>query len=84
MAKKIVAWACEFGCARRVVTKRKTIEAHEKTCKLNPRRRACPTCRHNRSGFVEHDTGACEGFTCEKDKLGRKEMQYHCPFWVER
>jgi len=46
MPRLIKAWACEFRCGRRVTTKRKGVEDHERTCFMNPARRSCKTCKH--------------------------------------
>ena len=47
MPKKVTAWACKWGCGRRVTTKKKSCANHERQCIFNPNSRSCPTCRHD-------------------------------------
>lgn len=46
MPRKVTAYACKFFCGRKTDTNRKRMEAHEQRCRLNPARRACPTCKN--------------------------------------
>lgn len=46
MPRKMTAYACDFRCGRKTDTNRRRMEAHEKRCKKNPDRRACPSCAH--------------------------------------
>src|SRR5580704_5782924 len=50
MPRQVKAWACSFGCGRRVTVVKKTIEKHEEFCFQNPARRACATCVHWQAG----------------------------------
>jgi len=79
MPKRVVAWACSFGCGRQVSTKKSTIEKHEQTCKLNPDRRACPTCAHEES---DPDYG----FYCVLGLLDDtdEQMRFDCSMWEVR
>jgi len=46
MPRKVTAYACQYRCGHGFRSKKKAIEAHEKTCLRNPARRACVTCQH--------------------------------------
>jgi hypothetical protein len=93
MPKSVKAFACSFGCARRVTTKRKDMEAHEQRCFHNPAQRACQTCANFKVGdntvyvphFI-HEVGDCdieEKFHyCEVEIDIEKSLKHHCPHWV--
>lgn len=62
------AYSCEFGCARRVLTSRKSMLKHEETCFLNPKRKACKTCANDQ-------------FKQEECVYGHKTPRFDCPDW---
>ena len=82
MTRRVIAWACEYKCGRRVLTDRHAMERHEKTCKKNPARRTCATCKHEEwdpdGYYVE-----CHKGLLEKEKEG-PQMRFDCPGWELR
>ncbi len=48
MPIKVSMWACDFGCKRRPLKDQRAMARHEKTCAMNPERRACKLCKHKR------------------------------------
>ena len=61
MAKKLIAYSCEFGCSRNVLTSKKRMEEHEDICFYNEKNRACATCR-----YLEREDRECiEGVNIE-------------------
>ncbi len=73
MPVRISAWACAFRCGR-IATKANRLVGHERTCFLNPARRACPTCRHEGGYNRERE--------CRKDvDLGEKDVRFNCDQW---
>lgn len=84
MPRKVEAWGCSFKCGRRIVTDFKIIEKHERTCFLNPKVRACKSCRHNQIPYLG-DGYTPGNFECAIDKLPEgKYCTMHCKFWEER
>jgi len=98
MPKRVTAWACEFGCHRRVRTDRKAVERHERTCFFNPARRSCRTCRHEIPGFVD-DVDPVTGYHYEQarecgvdalpeptgdSKDPRDPIRWDCPQWERK
>jgi len=49
MARQVKAFACEYGCARRLLGSKKRMEAHEAKCFFNPQTQSCATCSHYES-----------------------------------
>lgn len=94
MPRELKAWGCSFRCGHRVSTKRASIERHEKTCKLNPARRACATCRHEQVEYEDYNhryefgVSVCDSRRvncCDVD--ARPEgvaMMVGCPKWEGR
>lgn len=56
MPKEVKAFACSFGCGRKVLTSRKAMESHEQTCAMNPDRRACKICKNRTIEYLALDT----------------------------
>lgn len=46
MPKKVIAYSCEFGCRRNVLSSRKRMEEHEEICFYNEKTKSCATCRN--------------------------------------
>lgn len=90
MARKVTAWGCEFGCGRRVTTKKSSMEAHEKNCFRNTARKACKTCASEEFKTVPAES--LDGMITVKDVrvcvLGHlpedKFIVFDCEFWRER
>lgn len=84
MPKKVQAFACEYGCGRRVTTKRSAIVNHEKTCACNPDRRACKICKHKRVVDLPGDlpNSVASEPLCAIGKLPYGVlMQFDCESW---
>ncbi len=74
MPIKITAYACQHKCRRRVQTNANLMAAHERRCAMNPQRRACKTCEHNRRDE--------EGIWCAIGQLPESmKMVYDCQYW---
>lgn len=92
MPRQVTAWACEFGCGRRVTTKRASVAKHEPTCFGNPARRACKTCRFESVDWTESEFGGtmCIGRECQRDDdlyqelVDEPKIRWDCPGWEER
>ena len=67
MPIKRIAFACSWGCARNVITSKKRMATHEKTCFSNPDRRACKTCKK---------------YSTEEDSNGMENEPDHLEKWV--
>lgn len=79
MPRKVTAYACIYKCKRKVTTHRQDMADHEERCKLNPARRACPTCE--KEAYEEED----RYWYCEGDHIPEgKMMVYDCPHHVLR
>lgn len=53
MAHQVNAWQCDF--CHRCFSRKVNAMAHESSCKLNPARRSCYTCKHmDPHGIVGH------------------------------
>ena len=84
MPRKVTAWACAFGCGRKVNTKRKEVEKHELTCFHNPARRACVTCSHDYKDPHDFDGCYCDHPTEEGLRPyanGLMNCRADCPGW---
>ena len=82
MPRKLTAYGCKYRCGAKVQTSRKRMERHEKTCKLNPERRACPTCAFE---VKEYDDDLIFQYYCTEDHLPEgKRMVVDCDFWQPR
>jgi hypothetical protein len=85
MAKRVIAYACEHGCRRRVLTSKRAMERHEEICFYNPERRACITCEHfecyEDSNGMEHTTyleqWTVRGCTLDIDLTSK--LKKNCP-----
>jgi hypothetical protein len=78
MPTRVSMWACYFRCGR-VSTKKDSIEKHEPTCFLNPARRACKTCRHEK--FFDADGMKSQRHCMADADLGVKGIQWDCGLW---
>jgi len=75
----VTAWACEYKCGRSVTVSRKNIERHEQTCKMNPARRACPTCKYEDREWLDYNRAE---FFCQIDALpDGMSMVVQCEKW---
>jgi len=93
MPRKIVAYACENKCGRKVTTKKEDMLRHEREyCYNNPDLKACPTCQYDDSDMEEQYIGhrfgeatytsSCLVRFCLKDKRPKdKKVVYGCKFW---
>ena len=93
MPRKIIAYACEHGCARKVLTSKKRMEEHESRCFSNPERKACRTCAHfesyHDSNGMEHDPAFLHEFFVQichsKEEIDLSEkLRADCPFWSKQ
>lgn len=85
MPKEVKAFACSFGCGRKVLTSKKAMEAHEKTCAMNPERRACKTCNNRTTYHVATDNpGYVEiEYGCAANALPYgSAMHFNCDRWA--
>jgi len=95
MARRVTAWACEFGCRRKVDTSRTRMISHEARCAWNPARRACPTCRHDAVetmdngiiAFLQWDERFCDidkrpAPGPDDDKI--VNIIYNCSHWEQK
>jgi len=81
MPRRVTAYACIYKCKRKVTTHRQDMVQHEERCKLNPVRRACPTCEH------EEPNEICDGggWFCVEDHLPEEaQIMYDCPHHILR
>ena len=93
MAKQVKAFACEYGCARRVLTSKKRMEAHEAKCYRNPKTRSCATCKYfesyqNSNGMERepsllHEYVTAECHADESIDLSEK-LRTECVLWVAK
>lgn len=95
MPRKVVAYACQYGCRANVLTNRQRMAKHEATCLLNPARHACPTCAHQQEDWDEPYTGHHYGEAtfgrlsrvryCDEDALPiNKQCVVLCEKWEAR
>ena len=78
MPRKVTAYACKYKCGQKVVMSKQVMMQHEKTCKLNPDRRACATCKHE---YNDDDFG----YYCAEERIPEgKVMVYDCPYHALR
>lgn len=83
MPVAVKAFACHWGCRRKVTTHRDDMARHEERCRRNPTSRACPTCEHNSWESADYDVGDHGGWCCEEGALGDDErMRRECPHWL--
>ncbi len=85
MPVEIKAYACEYRCGR-IRVKPESLTKHEKTCFLNPARRACVTCKHEGHDFAEgHKSRECSASGELPDKLEERfdkyDIVWDCPLW---
>ena len=89
MPREVKAYSCSFGCGRRVQTSKSVVEKHEKTCAMNPERRACKLCKHKSHRVIgKHDVIKSADVyepTCMISKMpyGSK-MHFDCEHWEPR
>lgn len=84
MPKEVKAYSCSFGCGRRVQMSKSAVAKHEKTCAMNPERRACKACIHKSSAFLPGDDRCHVGSepTCNIKKLPYGSlMHFNCEFF---
>ena len=85
MPREVKAYACSFGCGRRVQTGKKAVEKHEQTCAMNPERRACKLCKHKEERRVGKSDGTDAWIyepTCAIAKLPYgAHMHFNCEFF---
>lgn len=75
MPIKTIAYACQYKCRRQVQKSSKLMAAHERRCAMNPQRRACKTCEHNRRDPEE-------GIWCAIEALPEgTKLMFDCPQW---
>lgn len=91
MARQTIAYACEHGCGRKVLTSKQAMERHDKNCFHNPDRKACITCEHfcsyhDSNGmesepqylhkFIVRECLASDGFDLNE------KLRADCPSWM--
>ena len=54
--KKLIAYSCEYGCRRNVLTSKKSMAEHELRCFHNPKTMSCATCEN----LCVDDEGSCD------------------------
>jgi hypothetical protein len=93
MPRETKAYLCAFRCGRQPTIRLSAALYHESLCRLNPARRTCCTCVHDRR--VEADEGCPQAsFWCAIDKKQDRpgdpafgippepaRMVYDCPSW---
>ena len=68
MPKHVSAYQCNF-CAMTSLRKDSVARHEQKTCKNNPRRRTCHTCKHSdRQGAAGWDGGYFNAWICNVDE----------------
>ncbi len=95
MPKPVRAFACSWGCCRKVTTHKGDMVLHETRCNKNPLRKACPTCAHDdadtEEDYIGHQFGeAAYSKTylvrwCHIEKRDKDvNIVYDCDFWEPR
>lgn len=81
MPRIVKAWACSWGCGRNVLTNRKRMDKHEKTCFRNPETRACMTCKHFSPSKGRDDD--FEYAWCEMEFDLKDKLRNNCDKWAK-
>jgi hypothetical protein len=84
MAKKVIRYACEWGCRRPALAKKDAMERHEKNCFLNPARRACKTCLYGEDDGISWSICPESGDSVSTCGSGLKMLRYNCDEWEAR
>ena len=70
MPNLVKAYSCSHGCARRILTSKKAMAAHENRCKKNDASRACASCLYD------------QNLECEINaKNHDQKIVFNCPQW---
>ena len=86
MPVKVTAFICQFRCGTRPSMKSATTTQHETRCFKNPDRKACQTCKHDKTYTEAFDQETGEGgriFECGADSE-ISERQFNCSKWEKK
>ena len=90
MARKIIAYSCEHGCGRKVLTSKQAMEKHESNCFHNSDRKACVTCEHFESYIDSNGMESEPNYLHQwrvricnaSDDISLDEkLRFDCPLW---
>lgn len=90
MPVSVSMWACAFGCKRRPLASRSAMARHEKTCAMNPGRRACKICKHKRHAWLPAEVPGVAGAVQAEPACALQAMPYgslmhfNCEKWEPR
>lgn len=87
MPRPVKAYGCSWKCGRRPSTSYEGTLAHEKTCFMNPFRRACKTCRFEAIYLDWERPGPQDFRFCaheNENELGEHNIKWDCPDWLPK
>ena len=83
MPRKVTAYACSYGCGRRVTTKKASMLEHEQSyCFKNPKHQTCMTCKFDTKDYTGY---RYEFYACAKELRPKDIMVIRfCVGWEKK